>query len=154
MVKSKGDAAPPPKGKLTWIQALREWNQAHSTAMWCVPRKYDPQSGPGWVGRTTPAYQEIRDLMKHGALSKRGVLKGEKRVAKGKAAPFVGRSRARAQKGMTDAQKAEYEAVMGGIRRARPTAAPTPARAAPPIQSSGSTATKTEPRRVGNRIAL
>ena len=152
MVKSKGGAAPPPKGKLTWIQALREWNQAHSTAMWCVPRKYDPQSGPGWVGRTTPAYQEIRDLMKHGALSKRGVLKGEKRVAKGKAVPFVGRSRVRAQKGMTDAQKAEYEAVMGGIRRAKP--APAPARPAAPIQSSSSTATKTEPRRVGNRIAL
>ena len=67
---------------------------------------------------------------------------------------FVGRSRARAQKGMTDAQKAEYAAVMGGIRRARPTAAPTPARPAAPIQSSSSTATKTEPRRVGNRIAL
>ena len=55
MVKSKEGAAPPPKGKLTWIQALQKWNQAHSTAMWCVPRKYDPQSGPGWVGRTTPA---------------------------------------------------------------------------------------------------
>ena len=152
MVKSKGDAAPPPKGKLTWIQALKKWNEAHSTAMWCVPRKHDPQSGPGWVGRLTPEYREIRDLMKHGALSQKQISKGEKRVAKGKAAPFVGRSRARAQKGMTDAQKAEYEAVMGGIRRAKP--APAPARPAAPIKSSSSTATKTETRRVGNRINL
>ena len=88
--------------------------------------------------------------MKHGALSKAAVVKGEKRVAQRKAAPFVGRSRARAQKGMTPAQKREYGAVMAGIRRARP---PSPPRAAP-IKTSSSTATKTEPRRVGNRITL
>ena len=122
-----GRPPPPPKGKLTWNQALVKWNEAHSTAMWCVPRKYDPHSGPGWAGRTTPEYQEIRDLMKHGALSKAAVVKGEKRVAQRKAAPFVGRSRARAQKGMTAAEKREYEAVMAGVRRAKPAAPAHPA---------------------------
>ena len=146
MAKSK--PGPPHKGKLSWNQALKKWNDAHSTAMWCVPRKYDPHSGPGWAGRTTPEYQEIRDLMKHGALSKGQMQKGEKRVAQQKAAPFVGRSRVRAQKGMTEAQKREYEAVMAGVRRAHP-----PARAAP-IKFSSSSATKAEPRRVGNRITL
>ena len=144
----KTSAPPPAKGKLTWNQALVKWNQAHSPAMWCVPRKYDPSSGPGWVGRTTPEYQEIRDLMKHGALSRKQITKGERQVAQQKATPFVGRSRVRAQKGMSDAQKREYEAVMAGIRRADP---PAPVA---PIKSSSSTKTKGEPRRVGNRIML
>ena len=78
-------------------------------------------------------------------------MKGEKRVAQRKAAPFVGRSRARAQKGMTAAEKREYEAVMAGVRRAKPAA---PAHPAAPFKSSSSTETKGEPRRVGNRIAL
>jgi hypothetical protein len=156
ILKGGGSGKFPPvkTNKLTWMQALKKWNEAHSTAMWCVPRMHDPKSGKGWAIRTTAEYDEVRDIMLHGALSKGQILKGEKRVAKGKEAPFVSRSRARAQKGMTEAERKEYEAVMAGVRRARPSPATATAAAARPIASSSSSASKAEPRRVGNRIQL
>ena len=111
ILKGGGSGKFPPvkTNKLTWMQALKKWNEAHSTAMWCVPRMHNPKSGKGWAIRTTAEYDEVRDIMLHGALSKGQILKGEKRVAKGKEAPFVGRSRARAQKGMTEAERAAFE---------------------------------------------
>ena len=132
------------------MEALKMWNQHNSNSTWCIPKMHDPKSGPGWASRTTAEYQEVRDIMKHGTLSKGEAVQKEKQVAGLKSKSFVGRTRKKAQKGMSDAEKAEYEAVMASIRHGKPAAAAAP----PAIASSSSSASKLEPRRKGNKITL
>lgn len=44
-----------PKNKLSWVQALKEWNKNSGSGSWCVPRK-------GTAGHTA-----VRHLMTHGS---------------------------------------------------------------------------------------
>ena len=59
----------PPKksdNKLSWVEALKVWNKSNNAHTWCVPKMKSHTMGSGWASKTTPEYDQVKYIQKHG----------------------------------------------------------------------------------------
>ena len=109
----------PPK-KSTWLQNLKEYNSNRS--VFCIPRKGTPQHKAVMTGLFRQT-QKKKPATKTPSVDspelQEALQEARERIANRETEEFAGSKgvRERAQRKMTDKEKAEYNAVMSQVRR-------------------------------------